>query len=97
MFTLRQRDNHHAVVTLPCRYQCAALCESYPKGKYADALAIIREKVPFPAVLGRVCTAPCEEACTGCAMCVVYCPMNAIIVNGKGQKEVKIDQDECAD
>ena len=33
------------------------------EGKYQEALAIIREKVPFPGVLGRVCTHPCEEAC----------------------------------
>ena len=90
-------------MTSRCRYRCPAginvplYVNLIRRGKYADALAIIREKVPFPAVLGRVCTAPCEKACTGCAMCVVYCPMNAIIVNGKGQKEVKIDQDECAD
>lgn len=32
-------------------------------GKYAEAEAVIREKVPFPAVLGRVCFHPCEEAC----------------------------------
>jgi len=27
------------------------------------ALAVIREKVPFPGVLGRVCAAPCEDKC----------------------------------
>jgi formate dehydrogenase alpha subunit len=27
------------------------------------SLAVIREKVPFPAVLGRVCAAPCEREC----------------------------------
>jgi formate dehydrogenase beta subunit len=32
-------------------------------GKYAEAEAVIREKVPFPAVLGRICFHPCEEAC----------------------------------
>lgn len=31
--------------------------------KYAEALNIIREKVPFPAVLGRVCPNPCENEC----------------------------------
>jgi formate dehydrogenase (NADP+) beta subunit len=28
-----------------------------------EANAVIREKVPFPGVLGRVCIHPCEEAC----------------------------------
>ena len=90
-------------MTSRCRYACPAginvplYVNLIRRGKYADALAIIREKVPFPGVLGRVCTAPCEEACTGCAMCVAYCPMNAIGTDGRAQKEVKIDQDECAD
>ncbi len=32
-------------------------------GKFAEALAVIREKVPFPAVLAYVCVHPCEEVC----------------------------------
>jgi len=32
-------------------------------GQADEAHAIIREKVPFPGVLGRVCLHPCEEAC----------------------------------
>ncbi len=90
-------------ITARCRYACPAginvplYVNLIRRGKYEDALAIIREKVPFPGVLGRVCTAPCEEACTGCAMCVPFCPMNAIGADGKPIKEVKIDQDECAD
>ncbi|MFW6117894.1 MAG: formate dehydrogenase subunit alpha [Chloroflexota bacterium] len=33
------------------------------KGRPSAALAVIREKVPFPAVLGRVCAAPCQKEC----------------------------------
>lgn len=33
------------------------------EGRFADALAVIREKTPFPKTLGRVCTFPCEDAC----------------------------------
>jgi NADPH-dependent glutamate synthase beta subunit-like oxidoreductase len=33
------------------------------QGKPDEAHAIIREKVPFPGILGRVCTHPCETAC----------------------------------
>jgi NADPH-dependent glutamate synthase beta subunit-like oxidoreductase len=32
-------------------------------GKRDEANAIIREKVPFPGILGRVCIHPCEDAC----------------------------------
>ena len=90
-------------MTSRCRYACPAginvplYVNLIKRGKYEDALAVIREKVPFPGVLGRVCTAPCEEACTGCAMCVPYCPMNAIGADGEIKKQVKIDFDECAD
>ncbi len=33
------------------------------EGKFAEALAVVREKVPFPRVLGRVCFHPCEGMC----------------------------------
>lgn len=33
------------------------------KGKYAEALKLIKEENPFPAVCGRVCHHPCEKAC----------------------------------
>jgi NADPH-dependent glutamate synthase beta subunit-like oxidoreductase/NAD-dependent dihydropyrimidine dehydrogenase PreA subunit len=33
------------------------------EGKIDKAYALIREKVPFPGILGRVCTHPCEDAC----------------------------------
>lgn len=32
-------------------------------GKYRESLALIREKLPFPASIGRVCAHPCEEEC----------------------------------
>ncbi len=32
-------------------------------GEYAEAVAVIREKAPFPGVLGYVCDHPCETAC----------------------------------
>lgn len=32
-------------------------------GRYTEALAVIRESIPFPAVCGYVCPAPCELKC----------------------------------
>ncbi|MFC1869746.1 FAD-dependent oxidoreductase [Chloroflexota bacterium] len=32
-------------------------------GKFDEALKLIRETLPFPGILGRVCTHPCEEQC----------------------------------
>ncbi|MEW6424514.1 MAG: FAD-dependent oxidoreductase [Bacillota bacterium] len=54
---------------VPCRSTCPAQIDipryvRYIKeGKYPEAAAVIREKVPFPAVLGRVCNHPCEANC----------------------------------
>ncbi|HSW40008.1 MAG TPA: FAD-dependent oxidoreductase, partial [Acidobacteriota bacterium] len=54
---------------VPCRYTCPAEIDvpGYVRlirlKNYAAATALIREKVPFPAVLGHVCTHPCETEC----------------------------------
>ena len=54
---------------MPCRYSCPAEIDvpryiRYTKQKnYSAALAVIREKAPFPAVLGYVCVHPCESVC----------------------------------
>jgi len=32
-------------------------------GRFSEALAVIRQKIPFPSVCGRACFAPCESAC----------------------------------
>jgi hypothetical protein len=32
-------------------------------GKFDEALAVMKQDSPFPGVCGRVCLAPCEEAC----------------------------------
>ncbi|MBI2329194.1 MAG: (2Fe-2S)-binding protein [Chloroflexi bacterium] len=54
---------------VPCRAACPAGvdCPRYirliKEGKYAEAVAVNREKIPFPAILGRVCLAFCEKEC----------------------------------
>jgi NADPH-dependent glutamate synthase beta subunit-like oxidoreductase len=34
------------------------------QGNLAAALAVVLERCPFPGILGRICTHPCEAACT---------------------------------
>ncbi len=54
---------------VPCTYSCPAEIDvpRYVRfirlKDYSAAAAAIREKVPFPAVLGYVCRYPCEAAC----------------------------------
>jgi indolepyruvate ferredoxin oxidoreductase alpha subunit len=33
------------------------------KGKFDEALALVREKNPFPGITGRLCARPCEKIC----------------------------------
>jgi NADPH-dependent glutamate synthase beta subunit-like oxidoreductase len=33
-------------------------------GKMAEALEVLLERCPFPGILGRICSRPCESACT---------------------------------
>jgi len=54
---------------VPCREACPARVDVpgylrlIAEGKRDEANAVIREKVPLPGVLGRVCIHPCEEMC----------------------------------
>ncbi len=54
---------------VPCSHACPAgidvprYVRLLAEGRLSEALAVVREKVPFPGVLGRVCFHPCEEVC----------------------------------
>ncbi|MBI4334136.1 MAG: FAD-dependent oxidoreductase [Chloroflexi bacterium] len=56
--------------TSPCKAACPAhiSVQGYvaliAEGRFKEALDLIREEVPFPGALGRVCTHPCEVKCT---------------------------------
>ncbi|HEX3030586.1 MAG TPA: FAD-dependent oxidoreductase [Clostridia bacterium] len=56
-------------VVVPCRAACPAHTDvpryiRYIKeGRFDEAAAVIREKVPFPKSLGRICTNVCEFEC----------------------------------
>jgi len=53
----------------PCQLACPASVDvpSYVAlvgmGRYKEALEVLREDLPFPASLGRICVHPCEKAC----------------------------------
>ena len=54
----------------PCRTACPAGVNPHAyvsliaRGRFAEALAIERQGNPFPAMMGRICTHPCELDCT---------------------------------
>lgn len=63
----RQPDRHE--LTPPCNHGCPAgnrvrdFVQAVGKKEYDEAIKIILETSPFPGICGRVCPAPCMEAC----------------------------------
>ena len=61
------KSRKEAVV--PCRYTCPAEIDVprylrfIREKNYSAATAVIRERVPFPKILGYVCDHPCENVC----------------------------------
>jgi NADH-quinone oxidoreductase subunit F len=57
------------LVEAPCSHTCPAgidvprYIRFIEQGEFGESCATIREKVPFPGVLGRVCFHPCESRC----------------------------------
>ena len=56
-------------LTSPCKANCPAhmnvqgYVRLVAKGKFKEALAVMKEDNPFPAICGRVCDHPCESYC----------------------------------
>ena len=69
--TCQKVDSHDIDVKIhpPCRNACPAHVnvQAYvsliSQGRFGEALEVIRRRNPFPSVCGRVCFAPCEDAC----------------------------------
>jgi NADPH-dependent glutamate synthase beta subunit-like oxidoreductase/Pyruvate/2-oxoacid:ferredoxin oxidoreductase delta subunit len=53
----------------PCNHACPAgepiqgYLDAVKHGRYLEAYTLIKEKMPFPSITGRVCYHPCETAC----------------------------------
>ena len=66
---IMKEDRKEADNIVPCRATCPAQIDiprfiRYIKnGEYEKASAVIHERMPFPEILGSVCTHPCETEC----------------------------------
>ncbi|WP_455538709.1 FAD-dependent oxidoreductase [Terrisporobacter sp.] len=62
-------SNHVGDCRPPCALNCPAGtdCQGYvgliANGEYEKAIELIKDKIPLPAAIGRVCPHPCEENC----------------------------------
>ena len=62
-------SDHVGDCIAPCHRTCPAgmniplMIRQIAAGELLDAIATIKRDIPLPAVLGRICPAPCENAC----------------------------------
>ena len=62
-------SNHNAYCLPPCSYRCPAGIDIpgyiglIAQKKFVEATALIKEKLPLPQIIGRVCPRPCESVC----------------------------------
>ena len=62
-------SDHSSFCTPPCADACPTdvkipqFLDAVARGDDAGAVRKLREHLPFPAILGRVCPRPCEEPC----------------------------------
>ncbi|RJX33302.1 MAG: FAD-dependent oxidoreductase [Oxalobacter sp.] len=62
-------SNHNAYCLPPCSFRCPANIDIpgylglIAQKKYVEATALIKEKLPLPQIIGRVCPRPCESVC----------------------------------
>ncbi len=79
----------------PCSAACPAgidireYVDLTTRGKYAEALDVIREKCPFPGVVSRVCPAFCEKTCNRAAFdeAVAINPLKRFLVERVGLEQ----------
>lgn len=62
-------SDHTGDCVAPCSKACPANtdCQGYvgliANGEYKEAVKLIKEKLPLPASIGRICPHPCEKKC----------------------------------
>lgn len=62
-------SDHSGDCKAPCAKACPAGtdCQGYvgliANGEYTEAVKLIKEKLPLPASIGRICPHPCEKQC----------------------------------
>jgi ferredoxin len=62
-------SDHVGDCSAPCELACPAhmniplVTRHIAHGRSADAIRVAKERIALPAILGRICPAPCEKAC----------------------------------
>jgi formate dehydrogenase major subunit len=62
-------SNHYGDCIAPCKLACPAGCDVQgyvgliANGRYKEAIRLIKDTIPLPAAIGRVCPKFCEDKC----------------------------------
>ena len=62
-YNIFKEDMPICQATCPANLNIRSYAALIADGKYAESLAVIRERLPFALSIGRVCPHPCETAC----------------------------------
>ncbi|MEE9610115.1 MAG: NAD(P)-binding protein, partial [Desulfatiglandales bacterium] len=63
-FAIEKRGMAPCKVTCPAHISVQGYVALVAQGKFREALELIKEENPLPAICGRVCHHPCESICT---------------------------------
>ncbi|MHA2425681.1 MAG: FAD-dependent oxidoreductase, partial [Candidatus Thorarchaeota archaeon] len=63
IYTIDKRDHSACRINCPAGVNCQAFVILTNQERYTDAIRIVRDNIPFPATLGRVCVSWCEGQC----------------------------------
>ncbi|MEM3525894.1 MAG: FAD-dependent oxidoreductase [Candidatus Jordarchaeaceae archaeon] len=63
MFTIEKKGTPRCRATCPAGLNVQGYVALIAQGKFKEAYELIRQTIPFPGVLGRICFHPCENEC----------------------------------
>ena len=62
-FNIEKASRAPCTATCPAGVNVQGYVQLVKTGRYPEAVSLIRQRLPLPGVLGRVCPHPCESAC----------------------------------
>jgi len=63
VFTIDKKERPPCVRACPAHVNAQGYIALISQGKYKEALDLIKENLPLPGVIGRICPHPCEAEC----------------------------------
>jgi len=63
VFTIEKKGTPRCRATCPASLNVQGYIALIAQGKFKEAFELIRQHLPFPGVLGRICFHPCENEC----------------------------------